>query len=130
MSLATSPPFDLVPVDEIDAGEEAAARSGADAASRDADRQMGFARAGSAAQDDIALAGDEGPAGELAHQVFIDRCVLEAEVFDILGEWQLGDRELVSDRSRRLSEISALKHHSGKITSRERVKPNTDVYKR
>jgi hypothetical protein len=29
---------------------------------------MGFARAGSADQDDIALLGDEGAAGEIAHQ--------------------------------------------------------------
>jgi hypothetical protein len=60
-SLASSARLRLKPVDEIDGGEEAAARSGADAASRDGDRQMRLARAGSTDEDDIAPTGDEVP---------------------------------------------------------------------
>ena len=45
-SLAAGPSFGLEPVDEIDGVEETAARSGADAAARDRDRQMRLARAG------------------------------------------------------------------------------------
>jgi hypothetical protein len=39
------------------------------------------------------------PAGEIAHQRLIDRRVLEGEVFDVLGQRPLGDRELVLDRA-------------------------------
>jgi hypothetical protein len=42
-SLAAGARLGLKPVDEIDGGEEAAARPGADAASRDGDRQMRLA---------------------------------------------------------------------------------------
>ena len=94
--------FGLELVDEIDGGEEAPARSGADAASRDGDGQMRLAGAGSADQDDIALLGDEAAAGEIAHQRLVDRRALEGEVVDVLGERQLGDGELVFDRARLL----------------------------
>ena len=57
---------------------------------------------GSADQDDVALLGDELAAGEIAHQILVDRRAFELEVVDILGERQLGDRELISDRSRML----------------------------
>ena len=50
-SLAAGATFGLEPVDEIDGVEEAAARAGADAASRDGDGQMRLAGAGSADQD-------------------------------------------------------------------------------
>ena len=39
-SLPTGSPLGLEPVDQIDSGEESAARAGANAASRDCDRQM------------------------------------------------------------------------------------------
>src|SRR5271170_2770859 len=61
---------------------------------------MRLARAGSADQDDVALLGDELAAGEVAHQILVDRRAFELEVVDILGERQLGDRELISDRTR------------------------------
>src|ERR1700761_1431918 len=60
---------------------------------------MRLARAGSADQDDVALLGDELAAGEVAHEVLVDRRAFELEVVDILGERQLGDRELISDRT-------------------------------
>ena len=74
-SLAAGPPFGLEPVDQIDGVEEAAARSGADAAARDRDRQMRLAGAGPADQDDVALLSDEVAAGEIAHQALVDRRV-------------------------------------------------------
>ena len=45
-SLASGSAFGLELIDEIDGGEEATARSGSDAASRDGDGQMGLARSG------------------------------------------------------------------------------------
>ena len=96
-SLAASAAFGLELVDEIDGGEEAAARPGANAASRDSDGEMCLAGSGSANQDDVALLGDEAPARKVAHQRLIDRRVLEGEVVDVLGQGELGDRELVFD---------------------------------
>jgi hypothetical protein len=45
---------------------------------------------------------DEVATGEIAHQALVDRCALEGEVIDILGERQLGDGHLVFDRPRLL----------------------------
>ena len=101
-SLASGAAFGLELIDEIDGGEEATARSGADAASRDGDGQMGLAGSGSSDQDDVSLLGDEAAAGEIAHESLVDRRVIEREVVDVLGERQLGDRELVFDRARLL----------------------------
>jgi hypothetical protein len=44
----------------------------------------------------------EGVACEIAHQRHINRRVFEREVIDVLGERQLGDGELVFDRTRLL----------------------------
>src|SRR5215831_5980672 len=63
---------------------------------------MGLAGAGSTDQYSITLLGDESSAGEIAHQCFVDRRAIELEVVEVLGEWQLGDGELVSDRARLL----------------------------
>ena len=63
---------------------------------------MRLARAGSANQDDIALLRDEGSAGEIADEILVDWRVVEGEVVDVFGQRQLGDRELVSDRTRLL----------------------------
>ena len=52
-SLAAGVGFVLELVDEIDGGEEAPARSGADAASRDRDGQMCLAGPGPADQDEV-----------------------------------------------------------------------------
>jgi hypothetical protein len=99
-SLASGSTFGLELIDEIDGGEEAPARSSADATPRDGDGQMRLARAGSADQDDVALLGDERAAGEIAHDRFVDRRILEGEVFDVFGQRQLGDGELIFDRAR------------------------------
>src|SRR5271165_6656795 len=101
-SLAASARLSLELIDEIDGGEEAPARSGSDAASRDGDGQMRLAGAGSPDQDDIAVLGDEAAGGEVAYESLVDRRVLEREVVDVLGQRQLGDGELVLDRARLL----------------------------
>src|ERR1700760_4557072 len=55
--------------------------------------------AGAADQHDVALMRQEVAACEVAHQGFVDRGAVEAEVIDILGQWQLGDRDLILDRA-------------------------------
>src|SRR4029078_3025404 len=63
---------------------------------------MRLASSSSADQNDVALLGDEAAAGEIIDQGLVDRRDIELEVFDVLGEWELGDGELVLDRSRLL----------------------------
>jgi hypothetical protein len=60
---------------------------------------MGLAGTGAADQNGIALLGDEAAAGEIIDQGLVDRCALELEVLKVLGERQLGDRELIFDRA-------------------------------
>src|SRR5271167_1210658 len=88
-SLASGSTFGLELIDEIDGGEEAAARSSADATPRDGDGQMRLA--GAADEDDVALLGDESAAGQIAHESLVDRGIFEGEVFDVFGQRQLGD---------------------------------------
>src|SRR5271170_4347878 len=97
--LATGPSFGLKPVDQINRVEEPATRSGADTTARDRHRQMRLTGAGPADQDDVALLRDEVPAGEIAHQSFVDRRALKLEAVDILGQRQLRDGQLVFDRA-------------------------------
>ncbi len=63
---------------------------------------MGFAGAGSADQHGVALLGKESAVGEVAHQRLVKRRAVELEVVEVLGEWQLGNGELVFDRARLL----------------------------
>src|SRR5262245_3172230 len=97
-SLPSIAGLDLKAVDEVDHVVEAASSAGSDAASGDCDGQVGFAGAGAADQHDVALLGDEATAGEIVDERLVDRRAVELEVGDILGEWQLGDGELVLDR--------------------------------
>src|SRR4051794_26931882 len=92
----------LEPVDEIDHVVEPAAGTAADAASGDGDGKMGLAGAGPADQHGVALLGNEVTPGEVTHERLVDRCTVELEVVEILGERQLGDGELVLDRARLL----------------------------
>src|SRR5262245_51665885 len=62
---------------------------------------MSPAGAGPADQHGIALLGDKAASGELTYERLVDRA-LELEVLEVLGEWQLGDGELVLDRARLL----------------------------
>jgi hypothetical protein len=61
---------------------------------------MGLSGAGSADQHDISLLGKEAAGGKIADQCLIDWRALEVEVCKVLGEWQLGNGELVLDRAR------------------------------
>jgi hypothetical protein len=60
---------------------------------------MRFSGSGAADQHDIALMLEEFSTSEIAHQRLIDRGVVEVELVDLLGQWQLGDRHLVFDRA-------------------------------
>src|ERR1700730_9469835 len=91
--------LDLQAVDEVDDVVEATTGPGSDAASGDGDGEMGFAGAGAADQDGIALLSDEPAAGEIIDQGLVDGCALELEVVEVLGQRQLGDGELVLDRA-------------------------------
>ena len=53
-------------------------------------------------------AGRIGAAGEIAHEAFVDWRVLEGEVIEVLGERQLGDRELYRVERACFSDISAV----------------------
>jgi hypothetical protein len=61
---------------------------------------MGLSGASSADQHDISLLGKEAAGGKIADQCLIDWRALEVEVCKVLGEWQLGNGELVLDRAR------------------------------
>jgi hypothetical protein len=89
----------LEAVDEIDHVVEAAPSAGPDAASRDGNGQVGFAGAGATDQHDVALLGDEATAGEIVDKRLVDRRAFELEVGEVLGQRQLGDGELVLDRT-------------------------------
>ena len=45
------------------------------------------------------MLGDKFAASEVIHERLVDRRALELEVVEVLGEWQLGDGELVLDRA-------------------------------
>jgi hypothetical protein len=101
-ALPTVAGLGLEPVDEVDDVVEAPSGAIADTASRNGDGQMGLASPGSPDQHDIALLGDEAAAREIIDERLVDRRAVELEVLDVLGEWKLGNRELVLDRSRLL----------------------------
>ncbi len=92
--------FAFKPVDEVDDGVEAASDATANAGSRDGYGQMRLAGAGAADQHGIALLGQEGAARQIADQRFVDRRAGGVELVDVLGQRQLGDRQLVLDRAR------------------------------
>ena len=70
-----------------------------DAAPRDADSDVALAGAGPTDRDHVALLRQEVAAGQIAHQLLVDRRILEDEVGELLGERQLGDPHLVADRA-------------------------------
>src|SRR5689334_8876700 len=98
-ALASIPDLGLEPVDEIDDIVEPTAGAATDAASNNGNGKMGLAGAGSANQDDIAMLSDEAASGEIVDEGLIDWRPLELEVVEILCERQLGDGELVLDRT-------------------------------
>jgi len=96
-ALSAGTPLGLELVDEIDDVEEAATSAIADAGAGDRIGEMGLA--GAADEDDVALASKELAAGKVADQGLIDRRVGKDEVIAVLGERQLGGRDLVLDRA-------------------------------
>jgi len=98
-SLLSGAMLGLEPVDQIDDVEEAAPRSAPDERSGDRDGKVRLAGSGAADEDGIALISDKGTGGEVADQGFVDGRVGEVEVVDVLGQRQLGDGELVFDRT-------------------------------
>ena len=91
--------FRLELVHQINDIEVARLGAAADAAPRDADGQMALARPGAADQHHIALVREEATAGQIPHQLGIDRRALEDELLDLLGRQQLGNAQLIADRA-------------------------------
>ncbi len=63
---------------------------------------MAFAGARSTDQDNVTLAGQEAAICEIPHQRLVDGGAGELEAVEVLGQRQLGDGHLVSDRPRLL----------------------------
>jgi len=89
--------LDLEMVDEVGHIIEAAAGARSDTASGDYDGQLGFA--GVADQHDIALLSNEAAAGKVVNRRPVDGRIYELEGLKVFGERQLGDSELVLDRT-------------------------------
>ena len=60
---------------------------------------MGFAGAGAADEDRIALGVQEGAGGEFAHLPFIDRRIGEDELVHVLENRELGAADAIADRA-------------------------------
>src|SRR5665213_3853228 len=60
---------------------------------------MGFAGAGAADEDGVALGVEEGAGGEFAHQSLIDRGISEDELVEILEHRELGASDAIADRA-------------------------------
>jgi len=98
-SLLAAAGLGLEPVYQIDDVVEAAAGAVADERAGDGNGEMGLAGSGAADEDHVALVGDEAAIGQFPNQPLVDRCSGEVELFDVLGQGQLGDGHLVSDGS-------------------------------
>jgi hypothetical protein len=107
-ALSAGPGLGLELVDEVDDIEEPPAGAAADAGAGYADGEMGLACPGAADEDQVALLGEEAAAGEVTDQGLVDRGAVEDELFDVLGQRQLGDGDLVFDERACFSESSAV----------------------
>ena len=96
-TLPASSSLRLKLVDEIDDIEEPATRPIADASACNRDGKMRFPGTGSTDQHQIALMREEVATSKVAHEWFIDRRVAKPELLEILGQWQLGDGDLVTN---------------------------------
>lgn len=101
-ALAFGAGFGVELVDQIDDVEEPAATAVADAGTGNTDSEMGLAGSRSADQHEVALMIEEVSGGEVVDQGLVDLGGLEVELFDLLGQRQLGDGHLVFDRARLL----------------------------
>ena len=86
-------------IDQIDQVEEAPPGAGADDRRGDSDAQMGFAGAGSADEDCVALGVQEGAGGEFTNLSFIDWRIGEDERVDIFEDRELGPADTIADRA-------------------------------
>ena len=66
----------------------------------DADAEMGFAGAGSADEDRVALGVEEDAGGEFANLALIDRRIGEDELVEVLEDRELGAADAIADRAR------------------------------
>lgn len=87
---------------QVDHIEEPAPSSFSDAGAGNADCEVGFARAGSADQNQVALMVEEVTSCQIADQGLVDVGGFEVELVDLFGQRQLGDGHLVFDRTRLL----------------------------
>ena len=101
-SLAAGAAFGLEPIDEIDGGEEAAARPGADAASRDGDRRCVLPVPVPPTSTTLRCWAMKAPPARSRTRASLIGVSLNAKSVDVLGQRQLGDGELVLDRARLL----------------------------
>ncbi len=60
---------------------------------------MGFAGAGAADEDCVALGVQEGAGGEFTNLPFIDRRIGKDERVDIFEDWELGPADAIADRA-------------------------------
>ena len=86
-------------IDQIDEVEEASPGAGADDGRSDGDAEMGFAGAGAADEDGVALGVQEGAGGEFANLPLIDRRVGEDEAVEVFEDRELGPADAIADRS-------------------------------
>ena len=91
--------FGVELVHQVDDVEEPPAAAVANAGPGDADGEMGLAGSGPADEDEVALMIEEVPGGEVADEGLVNLGRLEVELFQFLGQRQLGDRHLVFDRA-------------------------------
>src|ERR1700689_3203203 len=92
----------LKSVDQINDIEESASGTTTNAGASNCDGEMTLPGTGPADQHNVALMRQEVAADQVAHQGLVDRRAVEAEVVDVLGQRQLGDGDLILDRTRLL----------------------------
>src|ERR1700733_13678067 len=95
-------------VDQINDIEEPATRAATYASPRNRDGKMRLAGPSSADQHDVALMRQEVATDQVAHQRLVDRRACKRKLIDVLGQRQLGDGDLILDRTRLFSLISAV----------------------
>ena len=85
------------PVNQVNDIVEASTCAVTDERTRNCNGEMALACSCAADKDDIALVGDKGAGGQLAHQGFIDGRICKIKVIDVFRQRQLGDSELVTN---------------------------------
>ena len=96
-ALLGRPGFHLQIVDQINDIEETPPQASPDAGACNGDSQMGLARTRATNQHSVALIGNESARGEILDQSLVDWCAIKGEVVNVLGQWEFGDLELITD---------------------------------